>query len=92
MAQVLDALWAGWGAPVSGPGGRAAAAAAFQDTLCWAVARAPAVNKKYRDCFFGVWRCMRVPGRRRSHPPLSLGGKRIRSTCSVSWELMGAEQ
>ncbi|KAK9831453.1 hypothetical protein WJX81_006515 [Elliptochloris bilobata] len=40
-AQVVDALWAGWGAPGAGPGARAAAAAAFQDVLCWAIAQAP---------------------------------------------------
>ena len=41
--QVLDALWVGWGVPGGGSGARAAAAATFQDVLCWAVAHAPAV-------------------------------------------------
>jgi hypothetical protein len=41
---VLDAVWTGWGAPGVGRGERAAAAAAFADVLCWAVAQAPAVR------------------------------------------------
>jgi len=43
-AQVLDALWTGRGAPGVARGERAAAAAAFADVLCWAVAQAPAVR------------------------------------------------
>lgn len=42
--QVLDALWAGWGAPGVGPAARSAAAAAFQDVLCWSVVQAPEVR------------------------------------------------